>query len=542
MLIFKLVTEPIRRYQRGRLRSMMRGYRILKNSGRLDCIAKIKEELTLRTLNINTCDFSPAVMGAGSVYGELIVRQYLLLEIGGVRLNGALLLSAGGPNARVSHAMPPEWCDVIERHGFKVSRLGSKLLWVIFLSRQLIYGILKIIKVAGSFFGRYIEPNIVGPYVYFSDLGFKNLPKKNDGYTSRNIVSWYEQWIGRAENIKAIHHSVLSSKIKSFRSLAIAYQPTPLPGLISSSEFIVYIGWGARATVTAVVDFVRGKWWTPLLLNQAALSAQVRTISPNRLASEYFFHNSNWIYRPIWTYDAEKFGALINFYFYSINVRRFNNSEKCLPPAYGWQASSWPYYLVWNKDQEDLIRKNIGAVPQIKIVGDIWFEDDETIELNLRKPQTVAVFDVQPFRDSKYQLLGLEYEYYVPKISIDFISDIQAVLDEFGMDMAIKRKREIGNLIHPSYQSAVEALGAKSNVVNIHPAISASRLIEKAAAVISMPYTSTAQIALNIGKPSIYYDSDSNILRDNCAAQGIEVIIGREQLREWVIAHILHKI
>lgn len=141
---------------------------------------------------------------------------------------------------------------------------------------------------------------------------------------------------------------------------------------------------------------------------------------------------------------------------------------------------------------------------------------------------------MQPFRVSKYQSLGLGYEYYVPQVSIKFLEDIQAVLDEFGIDMAFKRKRDIGKLAHPVYRSAVELIETEPNVISISSSVSAARLIENSLAVISMPYTSTALIAANQGIPSVYYDSSAKVVRDDCAAHGIPVLIGRHELRSWL--------
>lgn len=146
---------------------------------------------------------------------------------------------------------------------------------------------------------------------------------------------------------------------------------------------------------------------------------------------------------------------------------------------------------------------------------------------------------MQPFRVSKYQSFGFDYDYYVPQTSLGFLQDIQLVLSEFGIDMAFKRKRDIGRYAHPVYRAAVEVIEAESNVISIPSSVSASRLIEKSLAVISMPYTSTALLGFNQGKPSVYYDSVGNVVRDDCAAHGIPVLIGRDELRYWISSTVL---
>lgn len=59
-------------------------------------------------------------------------------------------------------------------------------------------------------------------------------------------------------------------------------------------------------------------------------------------------------------------------------------------------------------------------------------------------------------------------------------------------------------------------------------------LIARASAVISMPFTSTAHIARELGKPTCFYDPTGIIQRDGRAAHGIPIIIGRDELQGWL--------
>lgn len=527
-----------KRIQRRRLRRMMRGYRCLRETGRLGRIADIKQAMTTRMLDISETQISPYIMGASAPVGEIVVRQYLLVRIGGANLNRALLSAAGKNGARVIYAMPSEWCDIVCQHGFEVDRLSSIMLWRLYAFALLFYGVLKSAKTAlaiakanRSSHGRF------KPYAYFADLTPGNLPQDLQGKSSHNIVSWYMQWNGRKSCIEAIHHGVASSVCKILGKNDLVFRRSPLPELSSINELARYIFWAVCATACSVFDLLRGRWWHPLLLNQAALAAQARIVQPDLLAKEYLFHNSNWIYRPLWTYEAERAGSSILFYFYSTNAQAFNNISRCLPPPYGWKAASWPRYLVWDQYQADFIREAIGNLVEVSVVGEIWFSDDESVVPAFTNP-VVAVFDVQPFRDSKYQLLGLGYEYYIPKTSIRFLQDIQSVLKEFNVDMAFKRKREIGRVAHPRYRSYVKSINEFDNVVSIPSEVSASRLIESCFAVISMPFTSTALLGEYQGKPSAYYDPCAGVVKDDCAAHGIEVLIGKDELRAWLRAAI----
>lgn len=138
----------IKRHQRSRLRRIMRGYQALKRSGRLDRIAAVKQALTEHPLKFTDQDFSPVVMGRPSESCEIIVRQYLLTRCGGLNLNRALLLALGKKLGRVVFYLPREWREVLSKHGFEVAHLRSAWLWQLYVFALLLYGMVKIGKIA----------------------------------------------------------------------------------------------------------------------------------------------------------------------------------------------------------------------------------------------------------------------------------------------------------------------------------------------------------------------------------------------------------
>jgi polysaccharide biosynthesis PFTS motif protein len=522
------------RIYRSRLRQMMRGYRILKKAGRLDCIATIKKDLTTHKLSINKKFYSRQFFGAGIESAELIVRQYLLLRIGGTNLNRALLLAAGKANTSVAFSMPSEWADTIEQYGFKVNRLISALMWRLYVLMMFLNGVLKITKIIFSSLNFSEKYQIrIKPYIYFSELTANNLPKQVQWEIEHNIVSWYLQWDGRKTNVKTICHSAPNTFSKNLGDVELVTQRGPIPRLINANELSKYIGWALFSISLAFIDLFRNRWWHALLLNQSALSAQVRFAPSDLLAKEYLFHNSSWIYRPLWTYDAEQFGATITFYFYSTNCEPFKQASRYPEITYGWRAMSWPRYLVWDEYQANFVRRCIVDQKEVNVVGSIWFGSDLTQLTNIPS-KAVAVFDVQPVRDSFYNLLALDFDYYTPRVANKFLMDIQEVLSDSSCAMALKRKREVGMLAHPKYRFCINALEKKENFLTIDPNIDALSLIENCNLVISMPFTSTALLGKSAGKPSIYYDPLGFLQLNDRAAHGIPIIQGKDMLRTWM--------
>ena len=318
----------IKRIHRARLRRIMRGYRLLKQSEHLDRIAAVKQALTESSLRLSKQQFSPVVMGCGSVFGEIVVRQYLLVRIGGLNLNRALLLALGKKHGRVVFPLPSEWREILMRHGFDVAHFRSALLWQLYVCVFLLSGIAKIGKIAfaGVTFGKSSVCNKKN-YAYFADLGPGNLPKEKNGNQSHDVISWYLQRLGKNSDIEAILHNASNSLDTEANGIEILSKRGPLPALMGWVSIIKYVVWGLGAIIFAIFDCLRGRWWHSLLLNEIALVGQVRILPDDSLAQEYLFNNSGWIYRPLWTYEADQRGSEITFYFYSTNCDNFKKPD-----------------------------------------------------------------------------------------------------------------------------------------------------------------------------------------------------------------------
>ena len=178
----------------------------------------------------------------------------------------------------------------------------------------------------------------------------------------------------------------------------------------------------------------------------------------------------------------------------------------------------------------------VGKNAMVSIVGPIWLSTS-AIEPPQLPERTIAVFDVQPTRMSFYRLLAQEVDYYVPSISTQFTTDSFNCIQSIGAQMLFKRKRHLNSKYHhPSYIQLIDRMGRWDKMITLDPDTSAQKLIEKCSAVISMPFTSTALIARELGKPTCFYDPTGLIQRDDRAAHGIPIMIGRDELQAWLEA------
>ena len=115
-----------------------------------------------------------------------------------------------------------------------------------------------------------------------------------------------------------------------------------------------------------------------------------------------------------------------------------------------------------------------------------------------------------------------------------FLEHVCSATRKYNFDMLWKKKRNIGRVAHPFYRPLADQLANNSHVMLVDPEISAIRVIESSVAVISMPFTSTALIAKEMGKPSIYYDPSGLLQKDDRAAHGIAILSTRDELETWL--------
>lgn len=517
----------------------MRGYRHLRETNELGKIATIKDALARTHFDRCASNSSRIVFGAGLDHAETVVRQFLSVRFAYLSLNEALLYAIGKPDSALVHPLPAEWRAVLVHHGLRVAEIRCTLAWAGYVAVHLANGAF---ATASAVFHSAIElvrpswPKL-GTFTFFHGLTRANIPREAAVADGRDIITWYLQWPGRPDRLDSLCHTV--SGVAPFRigSTEVCSIPSPIQPLSEFRSLIRYIGWGVAATGLSIIDFLRGRWWHGLLLKEASSAAVIRSQSGVSLARDYLFHNGVWVFRPLWTYEAEKLGSRICYYFYSTNCETFKRPHGYPLQENVWNVMNWPFYMVWDEYQRDFIQRAVGNTASIRIVGPIWFQDG-TNEIPPLPPASVAVFDVEPHRPSRYQILGTAQEYFVPETATQFLLDLHEAIRQSGGTMVLKRKRPIGRLRNRRYARVIEQLRQSGHFTGIDPETSALRVIESCAAVVSMPFTSTALLGRHLGKPSAYYDPTGLVQKDDRAAHGIEILSGRDELEAWLIAAI----
>jgi polysaccharide biosynthesis PFTS motif protein len=396
------------------------------------------------------------------------------------------------------------------------------MLWYGYGFLMWLYGIYRVFNDARYLFR---VPKKLGRYIYFNSLSPNNIPTDNKTQT---IINWYFQWKNRLGDIDTVCHNVMNTPDTKYSRTDLTYTvETPY---LNGIQTIKYYFWFIYLSMHSLLVGLFNPY-PAIMLNESLKLMRVKLAKKNQLARDYLFHVSSPYYRPLWTYEAESKGSRVLFYFYSTNCELFK-TEKGYPIGHPWHLMNWPHYLVWDDYQVDFVKKFGHGSPVIEDVGVIWFSSGgKCVDIPLN---SIAVFDVTPKRHNLHiLLLGSDLDYYTPNIANQFLSDIQLVLSQNHFNMLHKIKRN-NQSTDKRYSSKINHLIRELNYINFDPQVDALQVIQKTKACISMPFTSTAIIAKQEGRPSVYYDPVGIIQKDDRAAHDIPVLSGINELRRWV--------
>ena len=515
---------------------MMRGYNKIFYNNDLGFIKNIK----IKLINFGISESgSSALFGAGIDKSSLIVKQFIASRLLNYNFNKQLLVAISKPNKLINYPLPRRMALILEKQGIQANTFSNRIRWYLFLFYIWLSAVyFFVFQILFNFFYIINYKKFENkPYSYFHDLSVNCLPiKNNSNQISHDIITWYLLWKGKDKNIQDIYHN---AKI-NFKLNQLGHSILPINGPFLPLNFLQllkFITKGSSNIFLSLFSLFSNNYNHILLIRELLKSLHIRLQDNKKIANDYLFHNSNHIYRPLWTYEAESKGARVLFYFYSTNIETFKEQSGYPISDNNWNLLTWSNYLVWDIYQKKFINKQIKNNKQcvkFYIVGNIWFNTSNIeIPLKFSSNDTVTVFDVQPFRSSFYQSLGVSNEYYIPKIANCFLNDINEVVTNFNFKFVLKRKRDIGNRINKAYLKNLEILTNSNNIFNINPNIDTIDLISNSNITISMPFTSTALIARELGKLSIYYDPSGIIEKDDIAAHGIPIISGKDELISW---------
>ena len=493
-------------------------------------LARLNTELTALDLGIVRSDYSRVMFEGPRSEVEIAARQVLLAASAGERLNAAILESMGSDGRPVAAPIPRQWVNHLRRSGLSVSRQRCVALFALMVARRFRGGLGQILAVIRQVPDSGVKPGV--PHAHFVDVQADNLPRPS-GKESFDVVTWYLRWTGRDRDIVEIRHPILARGTEAVGGVLLRPVRGAPPALPDVAAKMRFAGWSVYAILAALAGMVTGRWVNALLLGDAARARHVALLSRDVLAREYMFSLSNSVYRPLWTYAAERRGSTITMFNYAASFYRFKTDRGYPHLELGFESMTWPRVLLWSEPLVTFSRANLKRVRAVELVPPICFSDSEE-ELPRSDRPCVAVFDVTPVRPACLPPFVPEIDYRNFEVGKRFLEDVYSALVELGYDMMWKRKRAFGSRHDRRYVRLAGEVSVRPGVLDVPPGISAFRVVDACRAVISMPFTSTGLIGVARSRPSVYYDPTGVLYKDDRAAQGVPLLSNRKELVEWL--------
>ncbi len=513
-------------------RKTVEAYRLLQSNNQLELIHNIRKLLAKTSLFKDKKGISSFIFGKDNDFVELTARQYLMIKFVTLDLNEKML-NGHVYNTKFDHSLPLFWGKVLKKNGQPVNIVKSRIKFGLFILAKYLNDIRHcLVIILSSFYSRKKDIRFSKKFVEFNDIATNCLPAKlsDNDYT---IINWYINWKDKVPNFEAIHHNVSNRERFNYKNIEI----------VPSTHFIRYISdirdkcrltlWFIAAIFISFYHLLFGRWINALLLHDAFLSRIVQIMHPQHLAKEYLFSISTFPFRPLWTYYAERKGAIITNYSYASSFQGFKNPAGYLDQEYIFETTTWPRLLYWTDPYVTFLRSVVPSSVEVKKVTPIHFSDFP-FDFSSIPGNCISVFDVSPVGAYQSAIRIPDSEYRNVTTAISFLKDIQLIAAKYKLVILWKRKRQFSDIHIQAYIDFCDEFSNEPNIITIPPEVSAFSVIQHSRLTISIPFTSTAFIAEHFNIPSAYYDPLDILYNDDRGTQGVSLLKGKVELENWI--------
>ena len=431
------------------------------------------------------------------------------------------------------HPIPPEWFQILESCGFKINKIFSRFMWKLSLykkgSKSFVGILQQLFNFERSEFTIDQNKDVSQTCIWSNSINTKYL--QSDQVNLYTFKNWLEMKSPISGKLITPHHTHSSSKKTSDNSIDQSFQIGSIqilkglrPKYFSDLLAILLIG---------TVKSILGKPELLSLGHDLALALRIHASDKQDLPDYIFFTESDGIIKPLWANAAEERGASVIVVFFSACDSPMLRNESS-PSFEIYNCSSWREFWVVDETQRTLLESKIGVGnANYVIVGFPW-RTDENIQIENSSKKLIAIFDYENI-EGFYTFSTLnDVGYCGSEKEITFLNDILEISQLFDIGIIHKPKREISSMKRSqSYRDTLNRLEEKSSYRRISADVSPNQLIDLADYVISLPVTSTAIIAKNAGKNSIYYDPVGLLDPSDVCFRDVLLVQSRESLKKW---------
>ena len=477
----------------------MKGYQKLKTSNQLYKIEDLKYDFEKNfKYQFNSKTRSNFEYSDSESIFKTTVLNYILDN----KFNKFILFSYGLCN-KVFFPAPPEIVDFIDRNYFKTNKFICSLLWIVILNKTLFKNIYNLFKIS-QFLFNYKKQNLLkyDQIIFINSLSSGNF---NFNCSSFNVINWIKKHFTKSENQYLFIHSNLDYKKKiTYNNISIVFLQYPIINSKLSNNFFKIANY-LSYNFFNIFKKINRNWFESILFKENLIFNLSN--ENNIIFDKIFCNNSDYISRPLWTYNSN-YNSNLFFYFYSTNYLKFNKNKDEYNLPVGYYSMKWPNYIFWNQSHLNHFSKFKNVIKSSIINHPVSLSDTSSdINLDYNDHKIISLFNVQPLSYHNYIdhcLSGID-DYYNYDNCIKFYSDIINLIKDKKVILLIKEKR-FNSDVDDEYIKYINKIKLLPFVKLIHHEFSPYKLINISDLIISIPYTSTALIADHLNKPSIYFD------------------------------------
>ena len=461
---------------------------------------------------------------------EVSIRQFLLTRILTNQFNIKLTLAKSSNVKKLRHPLPTSWINFIVTEGYHVDRFACQTLWKLFILRVTLRNIflcyllicdwvttkrkfnhLKICK-----FKKEFKIYIFTPPKYGMGLADES---------SVNFISWVKNHY-QINRIR-VRHSQPGLKTEPCEGFQISYSRFPIN--MEPLKFQEL----KKTIFSSVLNLLKMRYFFDSFLIFDNFLISIIRQNSSTLNHEYFVSNSDFIYRPYWTYYAEETGSNFNFFFYSLNFRDILNEELIQLPRVGWSTCAWNRYFCWNEKHIDYLRKKVGLKGEFIKTGPMPFDGERKVFAPSPKTR-ISIFDVAPARSSVNASYCFPKDFYNFETIKSFYNDIFELLHSLDCEILIKPKRDRGANSHKGYNHLIETLAKDLRTDLLHKNTSPYNVIQASDVVICLPFTSVAHFATVQAKRVVFYGPTGLVKTYNSDFNEVRLLRKKDELISYL--------
>ena len=506
-----------------------KGFKILSKNKDVHSLRLAKYKLLITNLNLNNFDKNIFKYYSNDIDNEKIIKQYINQKIVSFYIDD-LYYYFISTKKKFIYPLPLKMLKEIENERVKINKFLSFFSWIFLCIIFIFYNFFSLIK----FWFKLIKillfqkkKNESSESIIFCNVNAKKILLSNPELGEYNLLNWAKKNIGDYKYYFLDQNSKSLFKKKNYDLINDHYNLI-LPYLNKKKYFFKSI----NLFFSIIKNIVFFRWWNLFLLKEAAIS-NLYECADKGFSKKYIFLYSGNIFRPLWTYSAEKKGSQIELLPRGIfNEMKLKYPKSFDPDWQGFCIMTWPKFYCWNICSKKFLIEVTTNKPEIKLLNfHTYFKD---LKINLDIPsKSISVFSYEEHRLHHGMSTMGDYQNENLNLIANFYNDILELLNKNNITMIIKRKKIDKNDTKKN-KFLFNLLKEKNNVVFCNPDVSVESLSQQTLGTISLPFSSAAHVSTNYNKPTVFYDPTKWVNVDDPAACGIRLINSKAELSKWI--------